>query len=566
MKLTASLLTFALIILAAISIQAQPDYLVTAKNGTLTDDFNFEFDIYIQRLGGTPLELAGFQTSIYFNDAIRNGGTLIGMYVPGTSDLTAAETPNPPNLLYLSSGGVVHQFRVAPKVPPGTGNGSVISTTAPGTRFGRFKITNTVAFNKTAAVNWQWNFTSGTEDYSSYINAYMTAVNTNITAPVKYQMELPDPLLPDITFVLTVLIQNGWNMVSIPGLHPTNQNVTTWWINKDPAAGVFKFQSGYQAVSTVVPGTGYWMKHLGTQTYNTGDEWPAGGIQIVSHDPIAAASGWNLFGGYEQTIQSANLTTTPGGLITGSVYKYQGGYVAATTIDPGFGYWVKLTAAGSINIPNPGPAKYVSDGTEKFGRIILTDNSAKSYVLYAAESGADLNKYELPPLPPQGMFDIRFGSGRFVENISTGSQTIELSGVQYPVKIKTDKVSIILMDETGKEIARLKAGEEFLLPNYNSKILVAENVIPEKYSLEQNYPNPFNPSTTIEFSLPEASKNVRVTVYNTLGQKVAELFNGTLEAGKYSYRWEASAAASGTYIYELRTDNFVSARKMVLLR
>ena len=41
------------------------------------------------------------------------------------------------------------------------------------------------------------------------------------------------------------------------------------------------------------------MKHTGARTYKTGEEWPAGGIQIVAHDPLAGASGWNLIGGYE---------------------------------------------------------------------------------------------------------------------------------------------------------------------------------------------------------------------------------------------------------------------------
>ncbi len=91
------------------------------------------------------------------------------------------------------------------------------------------------------------------------------------------------------TFQLTVNVANGWNMVSIPGLLPTNQNVTTWWPGKDPAAGVFKFQGGYQPVTVAAPGIGYWMKNVGAQTYNTGDEWPAGGINFVAHDPIPAA-------------------------------------------------------------------------------------------------------------------------------------------------------------------------------------------------------------------------------------------------------------------------------------
>ncbi len=98
------------------------------------------------------------------------------------------------------------------------------------------------------------------------------------------------------------------------------------------------------------------------------------------------------------------------------------------------------------------------------------------------------------------------------------------------------------------------------------KLMVSSQLIPEKYALEQNYPNPFNPSTVIEFSLPEDVGNVKLSIYNTLGEKVAELVNTALVAGKYQYQWNAQNVATGMYIYELRTDKFVSVKKMVLVK
>jgi len=89
--------------------------------------------------------------------------------------------------------------------------------------------------------------------------------------------------------------------------------------------------------------------------------------------------------------------------------------------------------------------------------------------------------------------------------------------------------------------------------------------IPEEYDLYQSYPNPFNPSTTIKFSLPEAT-DVSLNIYNALGQKVAQLVSSKLDAGRYSYQWDAGNIASGLYIYELRTDKFLSVKKMMLLK
>ena len=89
---------------------------------------------------------------------------------------------------------------------------------------------------------------------------------------------------------------------------------------------------------------------------------------------------------------------------------------------------------------------------------------------------------------------------------------------------------------------------------------------PAEFSLSQNYPNPFNPSTVIEFSLPEDVDEVLLTIYDVLGQRVTQLVNGNLKAGKYKYQWDASRFASGMYIYELRANKFVSVKKMVLLK
>ena len=98
-----------------------------------------------------------------------------------------------------------------------------------------------------------------------------------------------------------------------------------------------------------------------------------------------------------------------------------------------------------------------------------------------------------------------------------------------------------------------------------SDIIEIEVGAPLDYALNQNYPNPFNPSTTIKFSLPEAA-NVTLRIYNTLGQKVDELVNTNLEAGWYNYQWDAVNIATGIYIFELRSDKFISVKKMILMK
>jgi hypothetical protein len=376
------------------------------------------------------------------------------------------------------------------------------------------------------------------------------------------------------TFQLSVSISNEWNLVSIPGLHPTDQNIDTWWSGRDITTPVYKFSNGYEAITTATPGEGYWMFHLGPNTYNTGDEWPVSGINLVANNPIVAASGWNLIGGYENTVSTSGVTTTPSGLITGSFYQYipNTGYQTATTLTPGYGYWVELTGAGSINIPSvleKTTNTSVNKIKENWGKIIINDAAGKSYTLYSTNESSELNSFNLPPLPPVGLFDVRFGSQRFVEDLYSSSNTIDLSGVTYPVTISVEGMDLNLEDaiDGSKVNTVVKDGNSFVLSNSSVNVLKvsSENIVPTVYSLEQNYPNPFNPATTIKFSLPEVS-DVKLTIYNTIGQRVDVIVNSRMDAGSYSINWDASNVASGLYFYELSTKNFTSVKKMMLLK
>lgn len=89
--------------------------------------------------------------------------------------------------------------------------------------------------------------------------------------------------------------------------------------------------------------------------------------------------------------------------------------------------------------------------------------------------------------------------------------------------------------------------------------------VPLEIFLNQNYPNPFNPTTLIRYGLPEEA-NIRLEVYNVLGQRVATLVNGQQTAGYHSIQFDGSRLASGLYIYRLTTGNRVVSRKMMLIK
>ncbi len=101
-----------------------------------------------------------------------------------------------------------------------------------------------------------------------------------------------------------------------------------------------------------------------------------------------------------------------------------------------------------------------------------------------------------------------------------------------------------------------------------NSITIAEQ-LPDNFELKQNYPNPFNPVTTIGYQLPEKS-NVNLSIYNMLGEKVAELVSENQLTGNYSVEWNASNSASGVYFYKLQVQSssqkIQQTKKLILLK
>ena len=94
--------------------------------------------------------------------------------------------------------------------------------------------------------------------------------------------------------------------------------------------------------------------------------------------------------------------------------------------------------------------------------------------------------------------------------------------------------------------------------------------VPGTYSLEQNYPNPFNPVTSIKYQIPEATQ-VKLVIYNLLGQVVRTLVDDVKTAGIYEVKWDGTGdqgvkLASGIYIYRLEAGNFTKTRKLVFMK
>jgi len=108
-------------------------------------------------------------------------------------------------------------------------------------------------------------------------------------------------------------------------------------------------------------------------------------------------------------------------------------------------------------------------------------------------------------------------------------------------------------------------GYPFLGSAIPTSVKEAGPASPQYSSLFQNYPNPFNPVTTIRFALPQRSE-ATLTVFNTLGQRVAILASGEMAAGAHEVRFDGSRLSSGVYFYTLRVGSFVQTKKLLLMR
>ncbi|MBN1291014.1 MAG: T9SS type A sorting domain-containing protein [Candidatus Latescibacteria bacterium] len=95
--------------------------------------------------------------------------------------------------------------------------------------------------------------------------------------------------------------------------------------------------------------------------------------------------------------------------------------------------------------------------------------------------------------------------------------------------------------------------------------VVVDEAASATFAVNQNTPNPFNPTTTINFSAPEAGI-VNIDVFNVAGQKVDTIVSDFLSAGNHSVTWNASGLSAGVYFYSVKSGNFSKTMKMTLLK
>jgi hypothetical protein len=256
-------------------------------------------------------------------------------------------------------------------------------------------------------------------------------------------------------------------------------------------------------------------------------------------------------------------------------------------IQTNFNWWIS-----NINAPLDWGPRLIENGTDPFpggGMGTPGGDKAKYKVMSNGEHDYDqawcalyhdgwidpvsnapdlANGYDTRFLISFGPMQILAGATRTVSLAYIAGANLHTDPDNYANNLRnheTDSVSIARYYD-GLDFSDLIAKADTAYSLYQQVGIVRENpLLPRETSLLQNYPNPFNAQTTISFVLPKAG-NVRLDIYNILGEKVATLCEGAMTAGQHSIIWDAEKFSSGIYLARLEAGESADKIKMVILK
>ncbi len=361
----------------------------------------------------------------------------------------------------------------------------------------------------------------------------------------------------------------GWNMISLDLSVATPAKSTLF---PSALSRAFSYAGIYVAHDTLQPGTGYWLK------FTTPQFTPYAGDSILA-DTIDVGTGWNMIGALSKPAQTAAIVQMPPGIVISSYYEYHGGYLTSTNLTPKKGYWVKSNAPGKLILTSSGAVPRAgathSPPTDGANTLTITDAAGQTQQLFfgSEPNNRSLAEFELPPLPPDGVFDVRFASQRLFDilNSTSKQKVILIKDAILPLTVHWNMIEPAqqyTLENEKHEVIRL-AGEGSHIAGSASRLVLsltaAPDALPLVFGLEQNYPNPFNPATEIRYRITDRAI-VNIRVFDLLGKEVGTLVNETKDPGEHRILWDAGNLPSGLYFYRLTAGAATATRKMLLVR
>ncbi|MBI3365090.1 MAG: CehA/McbA family metallohydrolase [Ignavibacteriae bacterium] len=385
-------------------------------------------------------------------------------------------------------------------------------------------------------------------------------------------------------FVVSNSVESDWNLVSVPVTVPDLSLLSVFPMS---ISNAFIFQGSYVPRTSLEYGKGYWLKFPQTSNLAISGE-------PRDNDSIAVGAGWNIIGSISHPIATSSLMAIPPGIIQSSFFGYDGAYAVTDTLYPLRGYWVKVGSPGKLLLRGVGGLSKVASQAnfdEMLERTLISlsfedalGEHQKLYVVSGLFDDRVIEKFELPPPPPTGSFDVRFKTNYFVAVSSDNRELSEEFPFTLQPGVSPVTISWQLSDglnhrfsihNGSKSISLTPSGSMHVSGNLTTLVLRGEPAmnkeLPKEFALYQNYPNPFNPSTEIRYDVPSASY-VEIAINNILGERVTTLVQERQESGSYSVVWSPDRAG-GVYICTMRAQSgtsssnvFLQTRKMTFVR
>jgi hypothetical protein len=331
--------------------------------------------------------------------------------------------------------------------------------------------------------------------------------------------------LPTSTFSVV----EGWNLLSVP-LKRQNMFYKNLFPNSNSYA--YAYQNGYQRIDTLDLGKGFWLKFPSNQNISLQGN-------SFSQISIPLKSGWNLIGGLNGIIPVGSVQTNPPSILSSPFYEYNSGYQVSSEIVKGKGYWVKSNSDGELLLSLSGLTKgnyNFNFKIDAFATLKIFD-SKNFMTLLITDKVIDKENFELPPLPPSGIFDVRFDDGTYIM-FKTEKKLARIQSESNFIKLKyetSDKEKLVRIKYlTGKEIIlnndelvqiNLGDGKEFFIELIDKSPLIKDER--KNVFVSEVFPNPFNSNTKIRFYIPQKSSDqnqfyIGVKIYDLLGRLIVQ--------------------------------------------
>jgi len=416
-------------------------------------------------------------------------------------------------------------------------------------------------------ITFNWNIASFPATGGFFLKDEITGTLVNVNMRNQSSYTLTNSGITSLkieynNITLASSVTSGWNIVSVP-VRTSDMLYSTLF--PGVASQAYTYSNGYVSIAMLSNGTGYWMKFNSNSNFNfTGYPW--------SPENMIVSPGWNLIGPFDENIPIGSILSNPAGIVSSNYFGYTGGYYNPDTLKIGRGYWIRTTMAGYLykGGADNTPKELAANPLDNFAKLVFSSGDDVNASLYLGNAAQITTDYSMPPVPPSGIYDVRFGTDKLVEELG-GNHVLKISSATAETKLRvynTGGMKFRIKDGIDGSILdkELTEGTEIIIPaNLNNLILETSAAIPLTYELGQNYPNPFNPVTTIKYQIPEEGK-VKIAVYDVLGKEIKTLVNDFRPAGAYEVRLDSSDLSSGIYFYRMRAGSFEEMRKMVVIK